>query len=140
MNKETSMEDLLKPRVKVISPWPNMDEDYAIAVGDVLKLGKPVKRRARSGGRFIPTKEFTGEYPHLFKELAWYEEREDDFFKNIKYWKVVGKEYEVVKKGSVITANDFKWWGFDKDELSNFFPATEAEYQSYLSQIKQTNE
>lgn len=68
-----SVEELLRDRYKVVAPWPNMWGDYKMKVGDILTATDMVE--VEDNKVFISAKEFLKRYPHLFKKLEWYEER-----------------------------------------------------------------
>jgi hypothetical protein len=70
-------EELLKPRYKVIAPYPDMP----FSVGQVLLLQKHKEgweyTWAEHDGFHSMTDLEMSEFPHLFKEMEWWEEREE---------------------------------------------------------------
>ena len=74
--------ELLKPRFRVIADWPNMPID--LKVGEILMEGivngklcwRHVQRGDNGYKSTVATVHGPEFYPHLFKELAWFEERE----------------------------------------------------------------
>lgn len=132
-------EKLLKPRYKVIADYPSNPR----SVGFVFELV-----HEQSIGVF-------DNYPHLFKKLAWYEERiwgaEFPF-----YLKVVN-EYISIPKGAIVEVEKYvpvpegDKYMLDKDaahfwvylvghenrfNLFHFEPATETEYLEFKKQNK----
>jgi hypothetical protein len=84
-----SVEELLKPRYKVIAKWPSM-RDFSL--NQIVVLNEPFSPQYMkyvvedcSGKREYITKYFD-DYPHLFEKLNWYEEIEfRDLPKYIKW-------------------------------------------------------
>lgn len=65
-------EELLKPRVKVVAPYPFM-ATHNLKVGDVLTKHKTGDVTNQDGTAAL---DFDwGTYPHIFNVLSWYEER-----------------------------------------------------------------
>ena len=119
-----SNEELMKVRYKVIADYP----EATFPVGTIIPCD------AQSIKILTPNMiAFYNKFPNIFKPLQWWEERGDDFVKSIPYWKVVGNEFDVVRNGQILTAHDFKWWGFSKDDLQFFLPATLEEYTQYIN-------
>lgn len=118
-----TVEELLKPRYKVIADYP----------GSAFKIGELVQPHPKYGFDIFPYPE---KYPHLFKPLAWYEEREVsdmpgyvkvnpdlwdhslDRVEKVKSWTGCGQvvEFESGKEGH----SDY------------WIPANKKEYQDYL--------
>lgn len=120
-------EELLKPRRKVIAPWPGMERD-GIKVGDIIiDPDRPNECCRYLDGSAAFTFDWD-KYPHLFKRLEWWEERKpEDMPEYVKYDDVslfVPKQR--VCKGSQAPFNAFNFTAVD------FLPATESEYQSFI--------
>lgn len=67
-----STEELLKPRIKIIAPWPQ-NPINPFHVGDIL-LKNGIHFTRISNPKSIHEKEIDI-YPHLFRKLDWWEER-----------------------------------------------------------------
>lgn len=104
-------EELLRPRVKVIAPYPKMP----------YKLGAILEIDEQHSNKYFD------DYPHLFRRLEWWEERDasdmpeyvkqknNDFFTKVdKYF------YDCFRSG------DDKYW------IRYYLPATEEEYLQYI--------
>jgi hypothetical protein len=139
MTQQLSVEELLKPRYKVIAEMPVL----AFRIGEIYNAD------------FIPIKVNNQQiytrldiYPHLFKRLEWWEERTVEEMP--KYIKFIA-DYMDFKKGSVYL---FENWGdqlFERGEIpfrikegeynlaavpahfNQLQPATEAEYLTFLN-------
>lgn len=129
MSKPLSVEDLMKPRWKCTSKYP----DALWAIGAII------------GNRFSPvfvTSSFEydiGYYDNLFKPLEWWEEREMEdlpqyvkwtnsegaFMRNATEWRVIRGDLHFNLDGK----ND--WAKIHKDDL----PATRHEYEQYESTL-----
>lgn len=115
--QETRVQELLKPRYKVVALWPSTD----------FVLGQIITNLGESAIRYYD------EWPHLFKKLEWWRGRKIEempeylklrgqnwVFKPIKYL----LPFEVI-------CPDEETKTFTH-QLQNFIPATETEYLSYL--------
>lgn len=109
--------DLMKPRYKVIADYP---ANY-YGVGEIYTDCSAY------------TTELFEKYPHLFKKLEWWEEREESEMP--EYVKEIGGESHVVKVANHYVVGMFEgdldgqYWEAPYNE---YVPATEAEYQNYL--------
>lgn len=123
-------EDLLKPRFKVIADYPNSDYEVGIIIDTsqhyLYRSGKVV-------GQSIKKVDFFRQYPHLFKELQWYEDRDvsempmylkqtlsngkTTFHKIIKWDGLYGLEGQGYSCNLLLWAKNF-----------NYQPATEEEF------------
>lgn len=125
MSKDKKIEDLLKPRVKIIAPWPGMEEDD-YKVGQIVTGDSELNLNT----------EMIEKHPHLFKLLEWWEERKpEEMPEYVKFTNSVSAEYmgfvrKVEKwEGSLedwrayFDGYKFKWL-----HAQDLFPATEAEY------------
>lgn len=124
-----SIEDLLKPRYKVIADYPR-SRDW---IGKVIIVG------AIGEETQLPYYK----YPHLYKALEWWEEREekdmpeyvvaDSFVHNktgvfkIKEWKVRKGRIDcgICDDGSIMLIPSFS--------KTTFLPATQQEYTDFLN-------
>lgn len=118
------IEELLRPRYKVIADWP----------GNVWPIGTIYKHETI--GILNPKK--CDDFPHLFKKLAWYEDRKPEEMPD--YVRVVEKsiiEYGNVYKVDFIEKREpntllIKVGGFINPLLPHHFsPATREEYDNY---------
>lgn len=131
-----SVEELLKPRYKVIADYPgctfSIGEICEPLSKDALYYSNKVSCEARN--------KMMSKYPHIFKPLAWYEERDvkdmplylkDNFgevFKVSKYSDILPVFYTdaIETKG--------KWKGSPTPfNLKATVPATEQEYLTYIN-------
>jgi hypothetical protein len=136
MSKDKEIQDLLKPRIKVISPYPEMERHY-INVGDILTdNGKNECVRDQNGN---PRFTFEWEaFPHIFQKLEWWRDRKESEMPN--YLKLRGQNWvfkpiEYLLPYDVLCPDE-KSVTF-KHQLQNFLPATEEEYNSYISKLNQ---
>jgi hypothetical protein len=68
-----TVEELLIPRFKVIADYPTMDRNGNYMVGDILTdNGKTAVLKQNGDAVFVCEWK---KYPHLFKKLEWWEER-----------------------------------------------------------------
>lgn len=119
-----TIEDLMKLRWKAIADYPHSGHN----VGDIIHIDSlPLPRTGT---------EFYNKYPHLFKPLQWFEDREShelpSFIKlklnegtivfNIAYRNYLDKE--------------FMKWKFGGNTIDKFLPATEQDYITYQSNQK----
>lgn len=116
-------EDLMKPRYKVIALWPNT----AYQVGEIIHIeALPLPKSAE---------EMFQQYPHLFKPLQWWEDREEkdmpEYLKVNKRGKLFMQQniYKVKHysgKGGIV--DHVRFIGEDTGHLAWFIPATIEEY------------
>ena len=123
-------EELMRPRFKVIAPYPGSNTYFE--VGEIFEWSEGHDQYVIFRGPENSTgfEKYTVEkYPHLFRKLKWWEERkvEDmpEYVKN-KFGRVY-KINEVSESG-----NRFKYVGGDQTHFSLHFdgttPSTESEY------------
>lgn len=138
-----SVEELLKPRYKVIAPFPR----GFLPVGTVFILDNESVIAALPNGKKKITSSYyysePEECPNIFKELKfWEERRKEDLPKYIKYVDDKGTEFEKticleVKEWIIddeyTRPDDFGVLAF-KDLIST--PITLEEYNAYQSSIK----
>lgn len=141
--------ELLLPRVKVIAPYP-LSHMY-FNVGDILTWDEKYESYRIFEKQVAMAKETIESYPHLFKPLAWYEDREESqmpeyvkFVKNYMNYKK-GQVYKysnwsnslrIGEIGFMIDANSKEKYGNHVAMPANFdqfMPATETEYNQYIS-------
>lgn len=118
-----SIEELLKPRFKVIADWLGND---CFIVGDIF-FDDDIRRTTKKWKNAV----FSG-FPHLFKKLEWWEERKKsdmpEYAYDNAYDNKIGKVIRVLDRGVCIT---------QKDNLVNWvdcYPATKEEYQNQNKQ------
>lgn len=124
-----SNEDLLKPRCKVIAPYPEQKDK----VGYIYEGNNWAKYWWEEMDRC----------PNIFKVLAWWEEREwDEMPKYLKY-KISGFPVDFVvypaafsKEGEGWTCHVEKSIIPHGNYLNDKLPATEAEYLSYQQYLE----
>lgn len=120
-----SVEELLKPRYKVIADYPSLGS--AAKFGSIIE-GEYVLDR----GEWYPMEK----YPHIFKSLQWWEEREEKYMPEyVKYENgAVGKLGEKYYKG--LKDCVIVWFANGNaltSHIDNFQPATESEYNTMLN-------
>lgn len=128
-------EELLRPRIKVIAPYPNMP----------YKLGEIVYRdegtligtyqydyKARTE-LFTPGCNLFDDYPHLFKRLEWWEEREESELPKYVNYNGAGiiKEVKIWYRFKAAYVNAHCTDGFSHSARV-IIPATEQEYLEYI--------
>ena len=124
-----STEDLLKPRIKVIAPSPFVTDkvgDYLERRG-VSEFGFGIKTKGKMA--FYPKEAFK-EWPHIFREMDWWEDRK---LENLP-------EYIKSKRGNIVHKVT-KWLNTGLCRVRDkpyscfvelFIPATREEYEQYL--------
>lgn len=131
-----SIEELLKPRVKVIADWPYGDH----MAGDILPAtDKGVIRLSKALSCNYEA------YPHLFELLPWYVGQSFEDLISVKYVKVVRyvgywrvgdivpvEDYDCIVKSKYLHAYILKYK--HAHQLSAVIPATEQDYNDFLTQ------
>lgn len=139
MTDNKHIEDLLKPRYKVIEPYPHSP----FTVGDILveqDLGatdNPFYRKERFGFVGEPSVYNPESYPANFKELQWWEEREEKDMP--RYVSNIAKAvYRAVFMASLSLGEFTLVCGEDitQAHFSNYLPATEKQYNEYIQKQK----
>lgn len=125
--------DLMKRRVKVTNPYPDMK----YPVGTIIELDretayitKPDGETDMTGSYFITNVLKVEDYPQLFRPLAWWEEREEtDMPKYVKTkaGNSVRKVFSI--KGDYVSFTEQKY-----RNCKHWLPATEEEYEHYIKQ------
>lgn len=129
------VEELLKPRYKVIGDWPGVAGK--VFAGDILILDE------EAGVYWCAAEGFTEDklkdYPYLFRRLEWWEERATDempeYVKNIRHKHVIR-----VENWSGFNSNDVPLFDFrismkhpeSRGLATEWIPATKEEYEAYL--------
>lgn len=144
MNKQTkglSVEELLKPRYKVVSDWPGRKD---FEVGQVIVLDKKFSPQFQMyeiedcQGKRQYINSFFEMFPLQFKKLQWWEERDKSTMpKYVKF----PEGHHNIEKGGVVEV--FNWYKYpDACIFHNhinagwMLPATETEYNDYLKTKK----
>lgn len=135
-----TVEELLLPRYKVVSPWPCMELE-PFHVGQIVTLQKHPTDEGE-GFIHIPIKHipdsymrqaFFENYPHLFNKLEWWLHRDPKEMPEYIKWPDTG----MVAKVTRYQVDDNASWGvffLDDDfsyHLMHAMPATEEEYNNY---------
>lgn len=136
-------EQLLKKRFKVIADYPKSN----YAVGEILTKGDAgmvftMPHEKDICGNVREPIESIEKYPHLFKELQWWEDRKpEDMPEYVKEGEYIFKAKWLIKKGEL----KMKIFEYPDDELqwaeyyvvnsvmSFFSIATESEYLNYIN-------
>jgi hypothetical protein len=139
-------EELLIPRYKCIAPMP-FDRDKLYNVGDIFTDDGKVAVRNQHGDPVYPIDWAT--YPHLFKPLHWWEERE---LSELPEYIMFAKDYAGFKDGQVFKTENWNKQNeaagycigfltgtgeYDKCAVPincGLLPATKEEYESYIRQ------
>ena len=120
-------EELMQPRYKVIADYPGNHQRIG-HIYTVIGDEESIKN-------WCSNKDY---YPHLFKKLEWWEEREEkDLPKYVK-----GRVSFMVAKLNRIDFEDSSEWIFYLDDAHipyschHWFPATREEYEQYQQSKK----
>lgn len=121
MEANTIVEDLLKPRYKVIADYPNSE----FKVGEILgQFAMPINKDS---------------FTNIFRKLEWWEDRKPEEMPEYVKQKN-GNTKAVYKVRTHFDFQDDKGWGFvaDHDGINRYYhaylPATESEYLAYNQQ------
>lgn len=129
-------EELMHPRFMVIADWP---DNYYFQVGGIISLNKlmagiyPQYEFEDCKGTHSYLEDFFKKYPHLFKPLQWWEERNPEDMPQYAKRRHNGKSEWVVSK---IDGQFFilqSWANIGELEL---LPSDELEYTAYQSSQK----
>ena len=129
-----TVEQLLIPRFKMIADFPFSERDRH-NVGDIYTdNGKTaVLNQKKEPVRALDWLK----YPHLFKPLQWSEDRDvNDMPKYVKYESTTTQKFKVWMVSDWSESQGrfwFKYNGCQCELESYFFPATEQEYNDYLT-------
>jgi hypothetical protein len=134
-----TIEDLLKPRIKIIALWPICRSHNNMA--DQPKVGQ-VFKVAPDGS--ISSNAITvlnvDKYPHLFEKLSWWEEMDlsefPEYVKPNPEKEFMKTENWIYKANWIMSVNGpahrVNQWNFIHAE--NLLPCTESDYLTYTSQ------
>ncbi len=122
-------EELLIPRYKVIADYP----------GNEIKVGKVFEPNTDWPESYLK------KYPHLFRKLEWWEERElgdmPGYVKWVEYMPI-NKQKLLPERGMIELAKSIMWGNSIRFEVQSqiniisaeyFLPSTETEYLKYKS-------
>lgn len=126
--------DLMKPRYKVIAPFPQM---HFIGEGgfstDAIFYPEHKNEKYFYNGVNIDA------YPHLFKKLQWFEERKPEDMP--EYVKNLNETVFKVSHHFTSSFGEFTQYGCNVNNVfisyRSLSPATETEYHSFINQSKQ---
>ena len=142
-----TVEELLKPRYKVIAQYPNTPYEISdlVNISDDGNLFHAITTWVGPDGQLIEQQKYyhsietLQKYPHLFKQLEWWEDRKleemPEYVKRVNGQEGVSgvipfsmfrKEYEPYEDAELE-------WTCGSYHISLFVPATEAEYTNYIN-------
>lgn len=132
--------ELLKPRFRVIADWPDMRERFK--GNPIITMDtKDVEGWYTTNGYYQET--FFTAYPHLFKKLAWWEERKlqdmPPYIVDIENKAIMYKVKQWHTDGCAFFSNHTHQSEifYTHDVIGdNFLPATRADYETYLTTNK----
>lgn len=118
-------EQLLKPRYKVIADYPFSP----FKIGEIHTVGDMES--------CIVITEGMDNYPHLFRKLEWWEDREVSEIEAVQYLSGIsdGAFYKVDKYA---LKHDCVYINEEIEELRYYAPATLSDYTAYINQTKPT--
>lgn len=146
-NTKPTVEELLKPRYKVIADWPARQ----FFIGSILHVHEPLPDgRLRIFIDHEPEgqKEWylwnTGKigeidkYPHLFKKLEWWQEREESEMPEYVKWVANCHEKGMIEPVTKWHQRAKHWAADVKSQINSiraeyFMPATHEEYLAYIN-------
>lgn len=134
-------EELLKPRYKVIADYPGCK----FKIGNILTYVREIAqtydlwRNEKTGVEIIYSG--FGAFPHLFKKLEWWEDREPGEMP--EYVKGYDRVYKMVKWTHNACGEYFDEVEQAPNrvmfEMKNIIPATAAEYDEYVKSLTPNN-
>lgn len=111
--------DLLAPRFKVVADWP---KNYDFTIGEIITCNDMVTEAMIGNPRFSL-------YPHLFKKLEWYEDREEkDMPEYVKCTYQTGKKGENIVISKFSMKDHFFNKQYHEAGVIGYEPATESDY------------
>jgi len=132
MSTKPSIEQLLKPRYKVIADYPSNDFE----IGQILIESNTVEDWLQTDNWLHGIKLSAAKaYPHLFKQLSWWEEREVGELIGLIV-KKISYPFTITKVNAPISIDGrFFVWDNMKNSapFEDYLPATEAEYLTYIN-------
>lgn len=139
MSEEKKIEDLLKPRYKVIALWPTCST--SMKVGNIIVYDDEFDIFWIDGNAYNPKN--VKLYPHLFKPLAWWEDRKPEEmpkyvketeateYDTIVYYYKLGIDFKYIFSRNCIELTMKK--DTRRIHLMYITPAAESEYTTYLN-------
>jgi hypothetical protein len=132
-------EQLLIPRYKIIAPIPFKEEEDFWRVGEILDRDWGWHGDDDDGFKY-----HISDYPHLFKNLEWYEDRTPDQMPEYLRYVVDFMGHYGAPLNSIFKVSEYKTWGdalaFYSDQLkgkplylAHTLPATEEEYNAFIN-------
>lgn len=122
-------EQLLKKRYKVIADWPKNDD---CNVGDILELsaeyGGEQLYRFGEAQSLWSVSDFK-QYPHLFKELQWWEDRKPEDMPGYVTWSHGHSSFGKIEKASYVFGDGTP--RVNGLNIDCFLPATESDWENY---------
>lgn len=133
-----AVEELLRPRYKVIERWPDMGRD-AYYQGEIIILKAfDQKQWSVKRGPCTLYDAFFDSYPHLFKKLEWWEERKIEelpkYVKSKRTGVVYGLVLDYIKKSMWLDSCELTL------NLSAYAPTTREEYNQYTNKQKEATD
>jgi hypothetical protein len=122
MTEEKKIEKLMQPRYKVIADYP----------GRTMEMNKALS----PSGNFH--KAMLDQYPHLYKKLEWWAEREESEMEEVKYAKTLAGNSVRTVKGFELQWDKIILDGGKIRPIKHWLPATEKEYTEYINKQKQS--
>lgn len=127
--------DLLAPRFKVVADYPNSNFD----VGEIIEF-KPLRK---GNGRWIAFGKYSvthpnelNKFPHLFKKLEWYEDRDfKDWPKYVKWEEDIIFEVLNWRTNPNTSQLDGVYTDYGFLFIKDIIPATKEEFEIYQSKI-----
>lgn len=120
-----SIEELLKPRYKIINPFPG---DHGFEINSIIEYREYT----------VHDEDFTPDmYPNLFRKLEWYEERKiEDMPEYVKcYFGICKVKKHFQSRFDRLIIIDQQ--GYDRELYYNnlqMYPSDETEYTQYINQ------
>src|SRR6185369_13508036 len=130
-----TIEELLKPRYKVIADYTDsMFSVGGIIIEDWQDADLWYCRDYKNEEYWFPKNDVIENFPHLFKKLEWWEERDFDLSGMFVRFGALDKQHAYYK---LIKPSDYRYgfWEMGGNytyPLHESFPATEQEYDNYI--------
>jgi hypothetical protein len=129
-----SKEELLKPRIKILADWPGVAG--IVKVGDVICVDDEFEDDLFWIGGEPYLMDKIRDYPHLFREMPWHEERRIEDLP--EYVKCIKTPDQVHVAEAIYRVEWNTVWGYDSETLSPvvlstncYEPSTREEYEQY---------
>lgn len=117
--------DLLAPRYKVVADYPE----------NVFNVGQIIEQEEIAEGQNLYNMDFFEKFPHLFKKLKWWENRDTDDMP--EYVKRLDNGAIIKTDKWFLVGSDMRWHTekrYVTMSAKTCLPATEEEYNTYLIQ------